>query len=80
MPVTTAGSGKTVFGLEFLYRGVTVFGENGVFVTFEERRTDLTKDLKLSPEDLEKIRWKNACNLLHIDPAKLGQTNKLAAE
>ena len=43
-------------------------------------RTDLTKDLKLSPEDLEKIRWKNACNLLHIDPAKLGQANKLAAE
>jgi circadian clock protein KaiC len=41
-----AGSGKTLFGMEFLYRGVTEFKENGVFVTFEERRTDLRKDVQ----------------------------------
>lgn len=40
----TAGSGKTVFGLEFLYRGITRFGEKGTFVTFEERPADLTKE------------------------------------
>ncbi len=42
----TAGSGKTLFGMEFLYRGVTEFKENGVFVTFEERRSDLRKDVQ----------------------------------
>ncbi len=34
------GSGKTVFGLEFLYRGLEQ-GEPAVFVTFEERTGDL---------------------------------------
>ncbi|MDB5423993.1 MAG: 2-amino-3-carboxymuconate-6-semialdehyde decarboxylase-like [Phenylobacterium sp.] len=43
-------------------------------------RHDLTEGLKLSHEDMEKIRWKNACDLLHIDPAKIGRANKLAAE
>ncbi|HTK04211.1 MAG TPA: circadian clock protein KaiC [Candidatus Eisenbacteria bacterium] len=42
----TAGSGKTVFGMEFLYRGAVEFGEGGVFVTFEERRSDLIKDVQ----------------------------------
>ena len=36
-------------------------------------RHDLTHGLKLSDEDLQKIRWKNACELLHLDPAKLGK-------
>jgi hypothetical protein len=26
----------------------------------------------LSEEDLQKIRWQNACKLLHLDPAKIG--------
>jgi predicted TIM-barrel fold metal-dependent hydrolase len=36
-------------------------------------RHDLTHGLKLSAEDLDKIRWKNACELLHLDPAKIGK-------
>lgn len=33
----TAGSGKTVFGLQFLVQGVRQFGDAAVLVTFEER-------------------------------------------
>ena len=36
-------------------------------------RHDLTHGLKLSDADLRKIRYENACRLLHIDPAKLGK-------
>jgi len=36
-------------------------------------RHDLTSDLKLSQEDMDRIRWKNACELLHLDPAKIGK-------
>ncbi len=39
-----AGSGKTLFGLEFLVRGATQFGEPGVFMSFEETIPDLTKN------------------------------------
>src|SRR5512142_2669326 len=54
----TAGSGKTVFGLEFLYRGITEFAEGGVFVTFEERREDLMKDVQGFGWDLAALEKK----------------------
>lgn len=34
--VGAPGSGKTTMGAEFLYRGATQYGENGVFVSLEE--------------------------------------------
>ena len=39
------GCGKTVFGLEFLVRGATVYDEPGVFVTFEERPEELARNV-----------------------------------
>lgn len=32
------GTGKTVFGAQFLYRGASVYGEPGVYVSFAESR------------------------------------------
>src|SRR5471032_1449145 len=37
-----AGSGKTLFALEFLVRGATQYGEPGVFMSFEETIPGLT--------------------------------------
>ena len=42
----TAGTGKTVFLNEFLYRGITQLNENGVFVTFEETPKDIIKNVR----------------------------------
>ncbi len=39
-----AGSGKTVFAMEFLARGATEFNEAGVFMSFEENEEDLAKN------------------------------------
>lgn len=41
-----AGSGKTLFGLEFLLKGVTQYDEPGVFVTFEERKGDIFNEVE----------------------------------
>lgn len=32
----TPGTGKTIFGLEFLYRGAKDYNENGLYITIEE--------------------------------------------
>jgi len=40
-----AGTGKTVFLNEFLYRGIKNHNENGVFVTFEEKPEDNIKNM-----------------------------------
>ena len=39
-----AGCGKTILGMEFLVHGVREFGENGVFMSFEERTDELEKN------------------------------------
>jgi circadian clock protein KaiC len=41
----SAGSGKTLFAMEFLVRGITQYNEPGVFITFEESRDDLTQNV-----------------------------------
>jgi circadian clock protein KaiC len=58
----TSGSGKTVFGVEFLWQGVTQFHEPGVFVTFEE-----------TPEDI----GKNFCSM-GLDLCQLEKEGKIA--
>jgi len=40
----TVGSGKTIFGAQFLVEGI-MRGEGGVFVTFEERPEDIRRNL-----------------------------------
>ena len=42
----TAGSAKTIFGLQFLAAGITRFDEPGVFVTFEESPADIRKNVR----------------------------------
>src|SRR5579862_8594652 len=41
----SAGCGKSLLGMEFLVRGATQFGENGVLVTFEEPADDIVKNV-----------------------------------
>ncbi|MEI6556990.1 MAG: circadian clock protein KaiC [Rhodospirillaceae bacterium] len=41
----TAGSGKTIFSLQFLVSGIEQFNENGVIVTFEESPEDLARNV-----------------------------------
>lgn len=61
-----------VIGADRLLYGSNFGGSDAV-------RHDLTEGLRISPEDLEKIRYKNACDLLHIDPSKVGRAAKSAA-
>src|SRR5688572_30620181 len=41
----TAGSGKTVFAMQFLAAGIETADQNGVFVTFEESAADIRKNM-----------------------------------
>src|SRR5688572_4422107 len=41
----SSGSGKTIFAVQFLARGIVELGENGVFVTFEESPDDIRRNV-----------------------------------
>jgi predicted ATP-dependent serine protease len=43
-----AGSGKTLLAMEFLIRGITDYGEPGVFIAFEETAADLAANSRRS--------------------------------
>jgi circadian clock protein KaiC len=41
-----SGTGKTLFGAQFIYTGAKVYGERGLYVTFEQRPEDIIADVK----------------------------------
>jgi len=61
------GSGKTIFGLQFLYNGASKFNEPGVFVTLETRPTELKVEAKQFGWDLDELEEKNT--LIIVDAA-----------
>jgi circadian clock protein KaiC len=51
-----AGSGKTLFAMQFLIKGITESNENGVFMSFEEPSKDLSLNAASLGFDLEKFK------------------------
>jgi circadian clock protein KaiC len=51
-----AGTGKTVLLNEFLYRGITEYGQHGVFVTFEEIPSDISQNVANFGWDYEQLQ------------------------
>ncbi len=49
------GTGKTVFSIEYIYRGISVFNENGIYITFEESPDQIKKNSMSFGWDLQKL-------------------------
>jgi circadian clock protein KaiC len=61
-----AGSGKTLFGVEFLVRGATEYDEAGVFMSFEETIPDLTQNAASLGFDLDRLVAEKRLFLDHV--------------
>lgn len=61
----TTGSGKTLFAVEFLGRGITRLGQPGVFVTFEESMDDIRRNARSFGFDIE--AWEAAGAWAFVD-------------
>lgn len=51
----SAGAGKTLFAMEFLVRGATLFNEPGVFISFEESDVELATNVASLGFDLNQL-------------------------
>jgi circadian clock protein KaiC len=67
----TAGSGKTLFAMEFLVRGATQYNEPGVFMSFEETTEELTENVASLGFDLERL---SASKRLLLDYIRVEQS------
>ena len=61
-----AGSGKTLFSLEFLVRGARDYEEPGVFVAFEEKADELTANVASLGFNLEQLQKDKLIKLDHV--------------
>ena len=71
-----AGSGKTLFGMEFLVRGAVEFGEPGVFLAFEELAEDLAVNVASLGFDLPGLERDGllVVDAFRLDPAEYVET------
>ena len=78
----SAGCGKTLFGMEFLVRGATLFNEPGVFMSFEETNEELIKNVASLGFDLEGLieHKKIALDHVHIERSEIEETGEYDLE
>lgn len=77
-----AGSGKTLFGLEFLVRGAEDFGEPGVLLAFEENAADLSDNAASLGFDLPALEadGRLIIDAMQLDPAEIVTTGDFDLE
>jgi circadian clock protein KaiC len=76
------GCGKTLLSMEFLIRGATEFGEPGVYISFEEKAEELTKNFASLGFDLNALAAdkKIALDYIHIDRSEIEETGEYDLE
>lgn len=73
-----AGSGKTLFSIEFIVRGITEFNEPGVIIAFEEKAEELTANVASLGFDLKKLVNQNKLRIdyVHIKRSEIEETGE----
>jgi len=66
------GTGKTIFGLQYLFNGAQK-DENGLYISFEESPKSLISDAELLGMDLEKLCNENKIKIAFIDEKEISK-------
>jgi circadian clock protein KaiC len=67
------GTGKTLFGLEFIYRGIVQFDEPGIVVVFETSADKLIRDAAAMGWNLEELQTRKKLQIIFTSPDVLEQ-------
>src|SRR5208337_484207 len=67
------GTGKTLLGLEFIYRGITEHDEPGIIVVFETSPRKLIRDATGFGWNLEELQQQNKLKIIFTSPKVLDQ-------
>ena len=68
----TSGSGKTIFGLQFIYNGITKYNENGIIVATEERPEHIRDNAKAFGWDLKALEDEGKLAIIDAASTKIG--------
>ena len=68
------GAGKTTFLLQFLWNGVHMHNENGLFISFESDVEDIFKDAIPLGWDFSKLDQEGKCKFIKMAPPDIKTT------
>ncbi|MFH1695077.1 MAG: ATPase domain-containing protein [Candidatus Micrarchaeota archaeon] len=69
----SAGTGKTTFGLQFLYYGVKTFNEPGILISFEESKESYYRHNSEYGWDFKELEKKGLFKVLEYKPHQVGR-------
>ena len=78
----SAGSGKTLVGMEFLIRGAEVYNEPGVAMTFEETAEEIAQNLASLGHDVNQLvrEKKLFIDYVHVERRQIEETGEYDLE
>ena len=78
----SAGAGKTLFAMEFLVRGATIYNEPGVFISFEESSEELATNVASLGFDLKQLidEKKLVLDYVFIERSEIEETGEYDLE
>ncbi|WP_319506414.1 ATPase domain-containing protein [uncultured Methanolobus sp.] len=68
----TSGAGKTNFSIQFIYNGITKYGENGIIVATEERPEQIRENVLKLGWDLQALEDENKLVIIDACSTKIG--------
>jgi len=68
----SCGTGKTTFGVQFLYNGIVQYGEPGVLVCLEQDPKELKQEMLCYGFDLEKVEQEGKLVIIDASLSRLG--------
>ncbi|MCL7413381.1 MAG: circadian clock protein KaiC [ANME-2 cluster archaeon] len=68
----TSGAGKTIFTLQYLYNGITKYGENGIFVATEERPEQIRENAMMFGWDFRTLEDEGRLAIIDAASTKIG--------
>ncbi|MCH8003000.1 MAG: hypothetical protein IH934_00075 [Nanoarchaeota archaeon] len=65
------GSGKSIFAMQYLVNGATKYNEPGVYITLEEGKDNIMKNMNSFGWDLEKLDKEIKVSIIEISPTDI---------
>ncbi len=74
------GTGKSIFGLQFIWNGAVKYGERGLFISFEEDEEDLKQDALSFGWDFSKLEAMGRAKIIYHTPYELASFSESLAK
>lgn len=70
------GSGKTTFGIQFLYSGATIYNQPGLYVTLDEDPVDIKSNMQNFGWDLAQLEHDIKLVFVNVSPIRVVPTER----